>query len=404
MKILIIQTWMRLGGAELISYHLAKELRLEGHDVSLACVFAMQDELPEDGAGVEFRLPHPRISQLCSRYRWLFLVIAPWVLLYLAWKHSKDVDLINPHNFPASWVAVLVGGIRRVPVVWTCNEPPERIPFRRSTGPGLGDVLGWLVASSWLDRVLMRRVSAMYVPSDRTKMDVERRYGTTPSTVRIGVDAAFFTAHSGPQILESLGIQSDCVLLTVGKLHPQKNQIACLRAMPAVIESQPDAKLLLAGDGPWRSELENESMRLGLDENVIFLGHRNQTEIRSLYTEANVNLFPAINQSWGLTPFEALCAGTISVVSNETGAAEIVLGKGIGLVCDPSPSAIAEAILDALERTEFVENSIEKGKSYVLNHLTWSNYAKSVREIFEGVLAEANPLSLDHMARQGNER
>ena len=115
MKVLIVQTWMRLGGAELISYHLADELQREGHEVSIACVYAMRDQLPGKGADVNLRLPHPRISQLSSRYRWLFLLIAPWVLLYLAWKHSHDIDLINPHNFPASWVGSVRSGPKKNP-------------------------------------------------------------------------------------------------------------------------------------------------------------------------------------------------------------------------------------------------------------------------------------------------
>ena len=280
----------------------------------------------------------------------------------------------------------------------------------KSTGVGIGDVLGWLLASSWIDRVLIKYVSAIYVPSGRTKFDVEQRYGLEASTVRIGVDSDFYSADDDPGIVDDLDIKGDSVLLAVGKLHRQKNQIACVRAMPAILNRRPNAILLLAGEGPARSELEDEVRRLALDNKVIFLGHRNQAEVRKLYARANLNLFPAINQSWGLTPFEALCAGTISVealcagtisvVSNETGASEILLRHDIGYVCDPSPHAIAEAVLDAFKLAKFSESYVEKGKSFVINRLTWSNYAMNVQDIFERVLMESNPWLLDQMARE----
>ena len=124
MKIMIIQPWIKQGGAELISVHLAYELAKQGHKVQIVCLFVDLAGMPHHARHVCYVTPPTWLSDWLARSRLAFLFLGPFVLFNLVWKYAGDIDVLNPHNFPASWIAVMVGKLRRIPIVWTCNEPP----------------------------------------------------------------------------------------------------------------------------------------------------------------------------------------------------------------------------------------------------------------------------------------
>ena len=383
LRVLIIQSWIRLGGAELISVHLASQLQARGHEVAIACVYADLEGMPPEAAGNEYLLPPRWVAELCSKRRAAFLCLSPFILFWQTWRHSANVDVLNPHNFPSGWIAILVGAVRGIPVVWTCNEPPERPELSLLSKIGLADFIGWTVASSFIDRLLMKRAKAIYVPSERTRADVLERYGRPASVVGLGIDEEFRSPASPSGLAERLGVRERFVLLLVGKLHPQKNQIACIEALPMLVGRIPQVVLLVAGSGPARMELEEAASRLGVAAHVRFLGHVSRSETRELYEICDLNLFPAVNQSWGLTPFEALAAGRVSIVSKETGAAELLKGEDIGIVCDPSADAFAERIVQIYEDPVVISEMATRGRDYVIRNLTWGRYAETASAIFQ---------------------
>jgi glycosyltransferase involved in cell wall biosynthesis len=389
MKVLIIQPWIRLGGAELASVHLASELQRRGHKVAIACSFLDLEGMPPEAHAIEYLLPHRLLSARCRRSRLVFLMLAPWILLALTWKHSRGVDVLNPHNFPASWVAVIVGTLRGIPIVWACNGPPARVAWPDATKVGLGDFLGWRLASSWIDKLLVRHMDSVYVPSEVTRFQVRARYGSDPEVVRLGIDG--FYREQGPHksLAKKLGLEGKYVLLAVGKLHPQKNQRVCIEALKQVLPSIPDAVLVLAGGGPMRKEWASEAIHLGVAGHVRFLGNRTASDVRELYTVCDLNLFPPTNQSWGLTPFEALCAGKVSIVSNDSGAAEVLAEQGIGIVCDPTPEAFAQRILEVHRYRGRYRAMARKGRRYVTKNLSWSQYAERVLGLMEEACSPA---------------
>lgn len=378
LNVLIIQPWIRQGGAELISVYLANELVEAGHTAPIACTFVDLAGMLDQARVVQYLIPPRWLSRLCQRSRLIFLLLGPWLLLALVWRHSKDIDVLNPHNFPASWVAVVVGALSRIPVVWTCNEAPERLPWGDALKVGLADFLGWLAASSWLDRFLVKRVAAIYVPSEKTKTQVRERYDRDAAVIHLGVDVQFFEKGDGVRVRERLGISDRFVLLTVGKLHPQKNQIVCLRALRELAGEIPEAVLLLVGDGPMLDEWRDLAVTWGLGDQVRFLGNQTNRATRDLYGACDLNLFSPINQSWGFTPFEALCAQRISVLSSDCGAAEVIGGQRVGVVSEPTSTAFAKNILRVYEHPAFYQEMAARGRDYVARSLTWGAYTENV--------------------------
>ena len=400
-KILIIQPWIRLGGAELVSIHLANALRQRGHKVAIACTYLDTFGLPELALSLDYRLPPRPLADLCRRSRLFFLLCGYWLLLLTVIRSSRDVDFLNPHNFPSSWIAVLVGRTRGIPVIWTCNEPPQLLDWREASKIGLGDAVGWLLASSRLDRFLASRVEAVYVPSEMTRRQVQQLYGRDADVVRLGVDADLYSQKGQAAVPGGLDLAGKSVLLAVGKLHPQKNQIAALCALEHTLPTFPNLVLLLAGDGPMRGDWEQYAEDHGLGNHVVFLGSVPHSDMPALYSCCDINLFTPINQSWGLTPFEALLMGKISVVSNDSGAAEVITNHGIGVVCEPSAVGAAERIAEILSEPERFRAMAIRGRDYVTKELTWDRYAdcflRIAAQVEEGVVNQGR-MSAQHGA------
>lgn len=386
MRVLIIQPWIRhAGGAELISVHLANELLEAGHTAPIACTFVDLAGMPDQAHAVEYLIPPRWLSRLCQRSRLFFLLVGPWLLLALVWKHSRGIDVLNPHNFPASWVAALVGAVRRIPVLWTCNEVPERLHWRRALTVGLGDYLGWWVASRWIDRALVRLVDAIHVLSDQVKEEVGERYGRLPTVVHPGIDAEFFGGGSSRKPTAKYGLEGKFVLLCVGKLHPRKNQALCIEVLRRVLPEIPDALLVLVGDGPMKEAWRAHAEVCGVSEKVLFVPQASSEELRDLYAACSVNLLAATNESWGLPPFEALSGGRISVVSDDSGAADVLSREGIGVVCEATAETFAQHIRQVFERPAVYAEMAARGRTYVSQQLTWAHYTERVLGLMKGV-------------------
>ena len=385
MRILIINPWIRLGGAEAICVSLANKLRGLGHEARIATLYVDLENMPVSAPLEAFVLPPRPISQLCRKSRVAFFLIGPIALLALVLVHGKKFQVLNPHNFPSHWVAAVVSLLSRVPVLWTCNEPPERLKFHDIARVGMLEYLGWLVASSPIDRLLVRKISHIQVLSRRVQTQIAELYRRDSTIIRLGVEPlSHDQAHS--TVVSDYELDGKFNLIVVGRLHPQKNQTACVLALNAVLPSIPNALLVVVGEGPMKRPLVRLAHGLGIEEHVRFLGSVTANELGALYAASQVNLLAAVNQSWGLTPFEALSVGVVSVVSSSSGAAEVIGEQRIGIVAEPDPAAFAQRILEVHSDPERYRNVAARGHKYVAESMTHAAHAKRFLSLTEQVV------------------
>jgi len=382
-KILIIAPWIGLGGAEILSIHLAHELKRLGHNVTIATLFVDHKGLPPIAKSNFYLTPPKIISKLCHKWRLAFFIIGPIFLFLTVLKHAREVDILNPHNFPSFWVAFLVSKLRKIPVVWTCNEPPP-IPRKKDIPTiGIFDYLGWTIASSRVDTFFVSHFKGpIVVPSLKTQKDVLKRYNKKSYINYIGIDYDFFSKGKVRSKIEGIEIKDKFVLACIGKLHPQKNQEIILQALSLVSAKIPKACLLLVGDGPEKDRLKLTAQRLKIAGKTFFLGVVKRNVLRDVYRNTNINLFPAIDhQSWGFTPIEALCTGVISIASKDTGVSEFLQEGSCGVVAEATAESFAEEILQVYKNRSKYTKMANKGREIVKKNLTWTAYASRYLDI-----------------------
>jgi glycosyltransferase involved in cell wall biosynthesis len=187
---------------------------------------------------------------------------------------------------------------------------------------------------------------------------VAAAHGLPAGRVRVvpgGVDLARF-APPGDRLAarRRLGLlESAPVLFCLRNLEPRMGLELLLGAMPAVLARHPEALLVIGGDGPLAGPLRDRARALGLGAAVRFLGFVPEPELPLVYGAADVFVLPSERlEGFGLVTLESLACGT-PVIGTRVGATpELLEPLDPALLSDPTPDALARAVLAFLARED----------------------------------------------------
>ena len=391
MKVLIVTPHVFAGGAEKAILNLVYRLNSLGCDAQVASLSLDLSKLPSKFGGLTYLLPERPLEMpvldgvgavISSSVREFFAFVG------LLKRYSDSFDLVCVCNFPSYWASYFVRVEK--PVIWFSSEvlAPynqtkdlyDRSPFFR---------LALRVASAVDKHIVQSCFDYIITCSSFNSRLVRARYGRDSVVLLTGVDYDFFNQEV-VDAKAKLGLGKGPVLLHVGALMQRKNQILSIRALGVLKRHLGNVKLVIVGEGPWLSALQQEVRWLGLHNDVVFLGCVSEEVLRVAYHACDVNLFPVRDQTWGLVPFEALAAGKISVVAKGAGAAEIMSREKIAIMTEPTVDELAKNVLYALQNPKVTEVMIKKGQRYVKENLTWDTYAQKMYATFKSILNNYN--------------
>jgi len=378
MKVLIVNRYMGIyGGAETVVRELAVNLKKMGVEC-LVITLNISDEVREKCGKLDIVTPEEKFAY---KFRSTGLISSLGIiremvaLRRMVKKYAPGFDLINVHNFPADWV---MAGLRK-PVVWMCNEIPD---FYNNPRPSLALRL-LRSAGIAADRFMVTRfIDTVCVADEFNAQKVFQRYGVPAKIVNYGIEYDFFSRKGGSaEIVKKYGLEGNFFLLQVGMLSPEKDQLKSVMALDALKAEMPDIKLVLAGrpQEPYDGMVRDYAAKKGLERRVIFTGHIQKDEVRSLYQACGIALFPVKTQGGWLSPFEALSAGKPVITSLTMGASGIIKREDIGVVSDDLVSAIREVS----NNYAFYQAMAERGRKWVKENLTWNLFSTKMLKIFE---------------------
>jgi glycosyltransferase involved in cell wall biosynthesis len=105
------------------------------------------------------------------------------------------------------------------------------------------------------------------------------------------------------------------VIGCVGQLSNRKNQFFLLKIMKKIVSFKPNSHLLLVGEGPAESMLREQVKSLAIENNVSFLGERN--DVSSLYQMMDIAVFPSISEGLPISVIEAQASGLRTIISDQ---------------------------------------------------------------------------------------
>ena len=179
------------------------------------------------------------------------------------------------------------------------------------------------------------------------------------------------------------------VIVTIGRLDPQKGYGCLLRAFRQVLGQREQARLLVIGAGPEEPKLRALAEELGVAEKVIFAGERADGPL--LASLARLYVQPSLFEGTPNALMEAMAAGVPAVATAVDGVPEIVTHGVSGWLVPPNePVALAEAVLGALRDTQQAETVGRHGRETMLKQFDTAAMISRYEAHFLEVL-EAQP-------------
>jgi glycosyltransferase involved in cell wall biosynthesis len=170
------------------------------------------------------------------------------------------------------------------------------------------------------------------------------------------------------QVRQELGLaQTSQILLTVGRLSTQKGYQDIIPIATSIINEFPNVKFIWVGDGEEQENLLEKVRKIGIEEQVLFLGYR--SDVPRLLKAADIFLFPTYyegGQSFALA--EAMVYGVPIVSSNASGIPEIIEDKIHGLLFQVGDrDRLRESLLWALKNLESMQEMARNAEQHASN-------------------------------------
>lgn len=195
-------------------------------------------------------------------------------------------------------------------------------------------------------------VDHIITPSEASYRWLQRHSVRTPVTiVPTGAKPRMFFDRS--EVRQALGIPPEQrILLWVGRLAIEKNMETLFEMAAVACRQDPQLRLWLVGDGPYRSECQALARQLQIGDRVRFVGFVPNDEVARYYSAADMFVFSSMTETQGLVVQEAMTYGLPCVCVGGGGAGASIIEGENGLIVRNEPESFAETVLSVLHDDE----------------------------------------------------
>jgi glycosyltransferase involved in cell wall biosynthesis len=339
-------------------------LRARGHRIQLVRPRQPGEETTAQEPGLETML---RGSVPLPRYRELRMGLPAKRALLQAWRSGRPDIVQVVTEGPLGGSAVAAGRALGIPVVSEFHTNFH--DYSRHYGLGLFSdlVAGYL-------RRLHNRADCTLVPTAELKSQLAAAGYRRLEVVGRGIDLELFgPRHRSAALRASWGAgERDIVVLSVGRLAPEKNLRLFVEACRAMQVVAPRTKVVVVGDGPEGTQLR------AANHDLIFAGMRAGAALAEHYASADVFLFPSLTETFGNVTTEAM-ASRLAIVAFDYGAARQYLRHGASALLAPfgahapfveaAQALAAEPLLREALRTAAADTAAGLGWGRVIDDL-----------------------------------
>ncbi len=181
-------------------------------------------------------------------------------------------------------------------------------------------------------------------------------------------------------------------LLCLGRLVRDKGFDLALEAFGALRRRRPRLAMTIAGGGPERAALEEQALRLGIDDAVELCGWTDPGAVPQLLNRATALLLPSRRESLPVAALEAMAMSRPVIGADVGGLPEVVEHGHTGLLVPPeNPGALADAVATLLQDAQRTAQMGAAGRRRVLESFTWSAYVDAYDAAHREVVLGAPP-------------
>ncbi|HEX9912486.1 MAG TPA: glycosyltransferase family 4 protein [candidate division Zixibacteria bacterium] len=353
----------RAGGAEIHFQEIFKRIVQKGNDVTLLCSHYPGAKKYDEIDGI-------KIIRTGSFL--LFSFSAFWEVRKILKERKWDLVVEDINKLPFysfCW--------HNLPLLVVVHHFFDKAIFRE-VNPLFG---AYVYLSERSIPIFYRRKSFLAV-SQSTKEELLRRGipGEKIKVIYCGIDHQLYRVN--------LDLKKDPVptILYLGRLKKYKSTDLLLKALPLIMKKVSDVRLVIVGEGDYKSELQNLTRNLGLENRVIFTGFVDEKTKVEWFHRAWVSVYPSIKEGWGLTNIEANACGTPAIASNVPGLRESVLPGKTGFLFEyGNIQDLADKIIRIIIDKELIDRLSQEGILWASN-FSWDKVTEEVEKLLQDIV------------------
>ncbi len=206
-------------------------------------------------------------------------------------------------------------------------------------------------------KFIYKLATKIFANSEATKTDLVYNFGVWENKVEVVYNAVKEPVIGTTEVKR-------LKIVYVGRMHPSKGVSTLIEAMPLVISKFPEANLVLIGGdltGKEIKDLQRSAMKLGINDNISFLGNQSKGKVLKEFSTAYLTVVPSLVEAFGFVVIESFSVKTPVVGSNTSGIAEIIRDGKDGFLFEPgNPEDLASKVIELFGDSElrqyFTEN------------------------------------------------
>ena len=365
----VTETWPpEVNGVAMTLAKLVQGLSHRNHDVQLIRPRQTKADSPMSDASLEEVLmrgmPIPRYPELKLGLPSKKTLVKTWTL------RRPDVVHIATEG-PLGWSALQAAKVLKLPV--TSDFRTNFQSYSQHYG------VGWLRKPivAYL-RKFHNATACTMVPTRELMRTLSQNGFANLKVVSRGVDTKLFNiSKRDTSLRSSWGDTNDTkVLISVGRMAPEKNLDQVLKAYEALKVTGQTFKLVMVGDGPLKEQFQKRYPE------IIFPGMLSQSNLATYYASSDLFIFPSQTETFGNVTLEALASG-IPVLAFDCAAARDWVQTGVNgwLVAENNPEGFAAQAVTIFNSKDLLDQITKSTRQQVV-HLDWDQIAEQVESVF----------------------
>ncbi len=358
--------WDTPGGVQVHIKQFAEYLISQGHAVSVIAPVS-QDEAELEPWVVNAGRPVP-IPFNGSIARVLFGPIASSRIRQ--WISLNDFDILHLHEPGIPSVSLLACWAAEGPMVGTFHASTSRLRA--------------IAAAGALIEPMIEKLTARIAVSHMAAETMKNLYGTEAVVIPNGID---FTQFAGARTKPAHANLDHPIIGFLGRFDESRKGLSVLlEALPRILKSFPDARLIIGGPG------DHQKVSSNLDSHTLskitFLGRLPETEKIAFLSSINIYVAPNIGgESFGIILAEAMASGAAIVASDIRAFSDLLNHGSLGLLFSPGDSSsLANTIIYLLQSAHTIERLTEKSLIKAAE-LDWGRVASQILAVYEVAMA-----------------
>ena len=288
----------------------------------------------------------------------------------IAAQNADEFDVIHAHD----WLTYLAG----IAAKEISGKPLVVHVHATSFDRGTDDMVDTRVFA--IEKRGMEEADRVITVSDLTRNIVINRYGIDPAKVVTVHNAVDFSGRSDVEV--SRGVR-DKVVTFLGRITFQKGPEYFIDAAAKVLKRTKNVRFVMAGSGDMMTRAISHVARLGISDRFHFTGFLRGADVQKMFALSDVYIMPSVSEPFGISPLEAMRSNVPSIISKQSGAAEVL--KYALKVDFWDVDALADDIYAMVQYPALSEFASRNGYDEV-NNLKWKDAAAKMKKVYESLI------------------